>query len=223
MRQYMGKDRDFSRLILLRLFGIAVACLRVVGCLPGTCCCIQKVPGSCSVAHRPAIVALATGFFQQTYFAYAYVMAQGFAHVVDGKGSQARAGEGFHLYARFTCKPGAAIDDNLAGVIDAYLDTDFFQGQRMAEGYQFAGFFGSHDACEDGRLKNSSFGGVDLLPVEKLQHLRRHDYGGPGFGGTYTHRFVSYIDHAGLPRLIKMRKFTHDMNTYMAGNECLAW
>lgn len=61
-------------------------------------------------------------------------MGEGLAHIVQGEGGDARAGEGFHFYARFRRGAGRALDEHLARARDGDLHSmAIVQAEGVAE------------------------------------------------------------------------------------------
>ncbi len=130
------------------------------------------------------------------------------AHIVDGEQGDAGGGEGFHLDAGAADSFGHRLAFNRIGrFVDAEVDSDFGQCDRMAERNQVGGSLRGHDAGEAGNAKHITFLGGAI--ANHRQRVGLHDDAAGGDGNAPGLGFIADADHQGAALFIKMSEIFH--------------
>ncbi len=138
------------------------------------------------------VIGLAAGLFKQAHAGELHRLVDGFEHVDDGEAGDGDGGEGFHFDAGLCVDGGGGEDADAGGREEFKIDGNLIEGERVAEGDEFAGAFRGLNTGDSGDGKDFAFGA--------------------GVGDESVIRFGCHLNEAFRDRAAKRGRFATDIH-----------
>ena len=138
----------------------------------------------------------AAAFVFQTDIANGDVVAECFAHVVEGERRNAGGGQRFHFNSGFVGDAAGGMDvEGARSVVVGDIKFDFIEWQWVTERDEAGGLFGGHDARQLCGRDNGAFFGLAAACAQGSVNVWREGNAGAGGRAAASRDFVTDVHH----------------------------